>query len=84
MNANSPFPSLIPVSIMATSAPASAISGLIENGEIVGRVKDVSLAGNVYELLRNVTAISRETEWVYASLSLPYVLLDGMNVVTKG
>jgi len=56
----------------------------IENGEIVGRVKDVSLAGNVYELLRNVAAISRETEWVYASLSLPYILLDGMNVVTKG
>ncbi len=56
----------------------------IEKGEIVGRVKDVSIAGNVYNLLRDVAAVSRESEWVYGSLSLPYILLDGMNVITKG
>ena len=55
----------------------------IENGEIVGRVKDVSIAGNVYEVLREVAAISRETLWVYNTLSLPYILLPGMNVVAK-
>ena len=56
----------------------------IENGEIVGRVKDVSIAGNVYELLKDVAAISSETEWVYRRFSLPYVLLSDMNVVAKG
>ena len=56
----------------------------IEKGEIVGRVKDVSIAGNVYDLLKNVAAVSRETEWVYNNFNLPYVLLPDMNVVTKG
>lgn len=55
----------------------------IEHGEIVGRVKDVSIAGNVYDLLRDVAAVSRETEWVYYNLNLPYVLLSDMNVVAK-
>jgi PmbA protein len=53
----------------------------IEKGEIVGRVKDVSIAGNVYDLLRNVEVTSRETKWVYYNFHLPYVLLPDMNVV---
>ncbi len=55
----------------------------IEKGEIVGRVKDVSLAGNVYDLLQEVAAVSKETEWVYYNFSLPHILLSDMNVVTK-
>jgi PmbA protein len=55
----------------------------IEKGEIVGRVKDVSIAGDIYELLQDVAAVSRETEWLYYNLRLPYVLLAEMNVVTK-
>jgi len=55
----------------------------IEKGEIVGRVKDVSIAGNVYHLLQDVAAVSQETEWVYRNFSLPYILLGDMNVVAK-
>jgi PmbA protein len=55
----------------------------IEKGEIVGRVKDVSIAGNVYDLLQDVAAVSRESEWIYNNFSLPYILLDGMNIVAK-
>ena len=55
----------------------------IEKGEIVGRVKDVSIAGNVYDLLQDVAAVSRETEWVYYNFNLPYVLLPDVNVVAK-
>ena len=55
----------------------------IEKGEIVGRVKDVSIAGNVYELLREIAAVSRESEWVYNRFSLPYLLLPDVNVVAK-
>jgi PmbA protein len=55
----------------------------IEKGEIVGRVKDVSIAGNVYDLLQNVAAVSQESEWVYTNFSLPHILLDDMNVVAK-
>jgi PmbA protein len=55
----------------------------IEKGEIVGRVKDVSIAGNVYGLLEDVSAVSQETAWVYRRIRLPYILLPDMNVVTK-
>jgi len=55
----------------------------IEKGEIVGRVKDVSIAGNVYDLLQDMAAVSRETQWVYRIFSLPYILLPDMNVVAK-
>jgi PmbA protein len=35
----------------------------IENGEIVGRVKDVMLAGNAYDALKNIVAIGDKAEW---------------------
>jgi PmbA protein len=56
----------------------------IERGEIIGRVKDVSIAGNVYDVLGDIAAISRESEWVYGGLKLPYVFLPALNVVSKG
>jgi PmbA protein len=56
----------------------------IEGGEIAGRVKDVSVAGNVYEDLREIGALSRESEWVYGGIRLPYILLSELNVVTRG
>ena len=55
----------------------------IEKGEIVGRVKDVSIAGNVYDLLKDVAAVSKEMEWIYRTFNLPYILLPDMNVVAK-
>ena len=55
----------------------------IEKGEIVGRVKDVSIAGNIYDLLQNVAAVSQETEWIYYNFRLPYILLPEMNIVAK-
>lgn len=55
----------------------------IEKGEIVGRVKNVSIAGNIYDLLKEVTAVSRETWWVYGGLCMPYLLLPEVNVVAK-
>jgi PmbA protein len=55
----------------------------IEKGEIAGRVKDVSIAGNVYDLLPQIAALSQESEWVYRRLSLPHILLADMNVVAK-
>jgi len=55
----------------------------IEDGEIVGRVKDVSIAGDIYQDLRRIGALSQEAEWVYGGLRLPYILLPELNVVTK-
>ncbi|MGC9395472.1 MAG: TldD/PmbA family protein [Anaerolineae bacterium] len=55
----------------------------VEKGEIVGRVKDISIAGNIYEMLQNIAALSRETAWIYNNFNLPYILLNTVNVVAK-
>lgn len=57
---------------------------VIERGEIVGRVKDVSIAGNIYQDLKQVAAISRESFWVYGQMLMPWVLLPELNVVCQG
>ena len=53
----------------------------VYNGHIV---KNASIADNVYRLLKEVTAVSKEQSWVYGGLCLPYIMLPEMNVVTKG
>jgi PmbA protein len=56
----------------------------IENGEIVGRVKDTMIAGNAFELLKSgVGEMSKETEWVGNSFRCPYVVLEGLTVNSK-
>ncbi len=61
-----------------------ALAFKIEKGEIVGRVKDLSIAGNVYDLLKNVAAVSQEAQWVYSTFQAPYILIPEMNVAGKG
>jgi len=56
---------------------------VIEQGEIVGRIKDVSIAGNIYEHLREVGAMSRESYWVNGDIQMPYILLPELNVVCQ-
>jgi PmbA protein len=60
-----------------------ALAFKIEKGEIVGRVKDLSIAGNIYDLLKNVAAVSQEAQWVYSTFYAPYVLILEMNVAGK-
>jgi PmbA protein len=60
-----------------------ALAFKVEKGEIVGRVKDLSIAGNIYELLKNVAAVSQEAQWVYSTFYAPYVFLPEMNVAGK-
>lgn len=56
---------------------------LARNGEIVGRVKDVSIAGNVFDLFRDsLVWISKEREWEGAYY-LPYICLDKVSVTSS-
>ena len=52
----------------------------IENGEIVGRVKDTMVAGNVYTILKQILALSSDRQW-NGSCYTPSVLVDGVSVV---
>jgi PmbA protein len=55
----------------------------IDNGEIVGRVKDVMLAGNTYDALKNITLIGDKAEWAGGSLLSPPIQIAGLSVVAK-
>jgi len=53
---------------------------LVENGEVVGRVKDCMLAGNAFDAFNNIRDISSETEWHGAS-ELPAICFESLSVV---
>ncbi|MBI2913126.1 MAG: TldD/PmbA family protein [Chloroflexi bacterium] len=55
----------------------------IENGEIVGRVKDTIVAGNVHEALRRLAAIGQAGRWVGGSLFTPPLLFERLSVSAK-
>lgn len=56
----------------------------VEKGEIVGRVKNVVLSGNVYSALADVVAVGRESRWVGGSLCTPPLYLSSLAVASKG
>lgn len=60
----------------------------IENGKLVGRVKNAMLAGNAFEALKDITAISKEREWVSGPYSwitglVPYIQVGKLSVTAK-
>ena len=56
----------------------------VENGEIVGRVKDTMIAGNVYKVLEELLGIGQETRWVGGILQTPSLYCPRVSVTTKG
>jgi len=58
----------------------------IEHGEVVGRVKDVMLAGNVYDALKDIVAIGDRAEWLDAfggSHFIPPIQIGSLSVVAR-
>ena len=49
----------------------------IRNGEIVGRVKNTMIAGNLFEILRQDVELSSDTDY---EGSTPYAVVDGVSV----
>jgi len=56
----------------------------IENGKIVGRVKDTMVSGNVYQILKDIGAIGSETRWVSGFLQTPPFYCKALSVSSKG
>jgi PmbA protein len=56
----------------------------IENGKIAGRVKDTMVSGNVYQLLKDISAIGSETRWVSGFLQTPPFYCKALSVSSKG
>ena len=55
----------------------------VEGGQIVGRVKDTMVAGNIYELLKQVAAIGSDARWVGSFLSTPSIYCPAVSVASK-
>jgi len=56
---------------------------LVEDGRIVGRVKDCMVAGNVYEVLKRVEAIGSEAQWL-GSTCVPPIMVSGLKLSAQG
>jgi PmbA protein len=56
----------------------------VESGEIVGRVKDTMIAGNVYQVLKELSGIGQEARWVGGILQTPPLYCSSVSVTTKG
>ena len=54
----------------------------VENGEIVGRLKDAMIAGNIYEVMKRIIGMEDTTHPAYTGY-YPAVLLDDINVATQ-
>jgi PmbA protein len=56
----------------------------VDNGEIVGRVKDTMIAGNVYQVSKELLGIGQEARWVGEILQTPPLYCSNVSVTTKG
>ncbi len=55
----------------------------IEKGKIVGRVKDVMIAGNAIEELKNIAALGNKAKWVEGKYKFPHIYLKSLSVSAK-
>ncbi len=55
----------------------------VEDGRVVGRVKNTVISGNVYKVLENVRAIEKETHWVGGSIRTPSLYAHSVSVSAK-
>lgn len=55
----------------------------VELGKIVGRVKNTMVSGNIYQVLKDITALGSEPRWVGSSLYTPAIYCPRLSVASK-
>lgn len=55
----------------------------VEQGKIVGRVKDTMVAGNIFEAFNNLVDLSDRPEWVGSGSYVPHVLFAKLGVAAR-
>lgn len=55
----------------------------IENGRIVGRVKNTMVSGNIYQVLKDVAAFGKVAKWVGSGISTPHIYCPSLAVASK-
>jgi PmbA protein len=54
----------------------------VENGQIVGRVKDTMVAGNVYTALKNLVELGSDADW-NGSCYTPSIIVEGLSTTGR-
>lgn len=54
----------------------------VEQGQVIGRIKDTMVAGNVYTALKNLVALGGDAEW-NGSCYTPSVILEGLSTTGR-
>ena len=55
----------------------------VQNGEVVGRVKNTLISGNVYSVLQDVQGLEKDAHWVGGALKTPAIYCGNVAVATK-
>jgi len=55
----------------------------VENGKIIGRVKDTMISGNIYQVLKEHLGIGCEARWVDGVLWAPYLYCPRLSVSAR-
>jgi PmbA protein len=55
----------------------------VENGEITGRVKNTMVSGNIYQILKEVAAIGKESKWIGGGVCAPAIYCPALSVASK-
>ena len=67
--------------ILAGDFSANILLGYrVTNGEVVGRLKDTVVSGNVYQLLHNIVEIGDTSHWSQGSISTPSLYCTGVSI----
>ena len=56
----------------------------VENGKIKGRVKDTMVSGNIYQVLKQITAVGNDNRWIGGFLNSPSLFCPNLPVSVKG
>ena len=56
----------------------------IENGEVVGRVKDTMISGNAYNVLNQLIELGSDSRWLGGGLKTPSIMVNGVSISSKG
>ncbi len=55
---------------------------LVRRGEVIGRVKDTMVSGNVYSALKNIVAVGNDADW-NGPCYTPSILVEGLSVTGR-
>ena len=55
----------------------------VQGGEVVGRVKNTLISGNVYSALENIRGLESKSHWVGGALKVPAISCGGISATTN-